>query len=150
MTDDLDRLAAEMFRTFARFEYALKAAGFHRGEGAAEPNWRSFAETIPGVFENPGDANLAAAVDYILTHPPKKQVVAGGVLAWSDEAPNSDLHSDRVLIYVRRVRNNLFHGGKFNGRWFEPERSEQLLRHCLTIMGASLEASEPVRIAFDS
>ncbi len=27
MTKALDRLAGEMFRTFARFEYALKAAG---------------------------------------------------------------------------------------------------------------------------
>jgi hypothetical protein len=28
---DLDDLATELFRTFARFEYSLKAAGFHDG-----------------------------------------------------------------------------------------------------------------------
>jgi hypothetical protein len=26
--------------------------------------------------------------------------------------------SDLILNSVHRVRNNLFHGGKFNGRWF--------------------------------
>ena len=32
----------KLFEAFARFEYALKAAGFHDGEGAAEVNWREF------------------------------------------------------------------------------------------------------------
>jgi hypothetical protein len=73
MTKALDRLAGEMFRTFARFEYALKAAGFHDRD--AKPNWRSFAESIPGVFDNPQDANLSEAVRYILDHPPKKQII---------------------------------------------------------------------------
>lgn len=148
MPDPLDHLATEMFRTFARFEYALKAAGFHNGDGAAEPNWRSFAQSIPDLFDNPGDPDLAAAVRYILDHPPKKQMIAGGVLAWSDAAPHTDLQSDRVLLYVRRVRNNLFHGGKFNGRWFAPERSELLLRHALTILRACINASEDVNQAF--
>lgn len=150
MSEDLDRLAADLFRTFARFEYALKAAGFHNGDGAAQPNWRSFAEPVPGLFDNPVDTELVEAVDYILTHPPKKQVVTGGALDWSSDAPQTDLQSDRVLIYVRRVRNNLFHGGKFNGRWFEPQRSESLLRHSLTILQACLDASEEVRQAFNS
>lgn len=150
MLEQLDQLAAEMFRTFARFEYALKAAGYHKGNGAAEPNWRSFAESIPGAFDGPADTPLGEAVRYILEHPPKKQVVAGGNLDWSEEAPQTDLQSDRVLIYVRRVRNNLFHGGKFNGRWFEPQRSEILLRHSLTILRACLDASDDVRQAFNS
>lgn len=87
---------------------------------------------------------------YILDHPPKKQIIADGVLTWSVSAPDTDLRSDRVLIYVRRVRNNLFHGGKFNGRWFEPERSELLLRHSLTILRTCLDASADVRQACHS
>ena len=43
---NLNCLAGELFTMFARFEYALKAAGFHKGDGAAEPNWRSFAESV--------------------------------------------------------------------------------------------------------
>jgi hypothetical protein len=150
MDDKLNRLAGEMLTTFARFEYALKAAGFHKGEGTAEPNWRSFAESIPDLFDEPDDGALREAVRYILDHPPKKQIIADGNLAWNDSAAVTDLQSDRVLIYVRRVRNNLFHGGKFNGRWFAPQRSELLLRHSLAILRACLDASDPVRQAFDS
>jgi hypothetical protein len=150
MPQQLDRLATEMFRTFARFEYALKAAGFHNGDGAAEANWRSFAESVPAVFTNPRDPALNEAVRYILSHPPKKQVITSGTLTWSEAAPNTDLESDLVLIYLRRVRNNLFHGGKFNGRWFEPQRSALLLRYSLTILQACLDASDDVKQAFHS
>src|SRR3546814_18633912 len=64
---------------------------------------------------------------------------------WSSDVCSSDLRSDFVLTYVRRVRNNLFHGGKFNGRWFEPQRSEQLLKHSLTILRACLAARSEER-----
>jgi len=40
MTDDeLTELAKELFRIFARFEYALKEAGFLTGEGDVSPHW---------------------------------------------------------------------------------------------------------------
>jgi hypothetical protein len=150
MSKALDRVAHELFRTFARFEYALKATGFHNGDGTAEPNWRLFAESIPDALNNPQAAELKEAIQYILNHPPKKQIITDGILAWSEAPPDTDLRSDLVLIYVRRVRNNLLHGGKFNGRWFEPERSELLLRHSLTILRACLAASDNVREAFHS
>jgi hypothetical protein len=41
-----------------------------------------------------------------------------------------------ILLWVRRVRNNLFHGGKFNGHWFQPERSEQLITASLVVIHA--------------
>ena len=83
-----------------------------------------------------------------MEHPPKKQVVVNALIDWDEAAPQTNLRSDLVLIYVRRVRNNLFHGGKFNGRWFEPQRREVLLRHSLTILRACLAASEDVGRAF--
>ncbi|RWJ32112.1 MAG: hypothetical protein E5X40_05115 [Mesorhizobium sp.] len=105
---------------------------------------------MPALFNSPGEPDLKAAVDFILDHPPKKQIIANGVLTWSNSAPDTDLLSDRVLIYVRRVRNNLFHGGKFNGHWFEPERSELLLRHSLVILRACIDASNDLGAAFHS
>jgi len=61
--------------------------------------------------------------------------------------PHSISHTDLVLAYVRRVRNNLFHGGKFNGHWFEPQRSGELLTHSLCILRGAIdlhaEVSEP-------
>ncbi len=148
MESDLEQLATNMFRTFARFEYSLKAAGFHRGNGAAEPDWRAFAVSVSGLFDDPRTAEFSTAVGYILAHPPKKQIIADGVLSWGDAAPNTNLQSDLVLQYIRRVRNNLFHGGKFNGQWFQPERSECLLKHSLVILTACLEASPEVGEAY--
>jgi len=148
METELNRLAAELFRTFARFEYALKAAGFHKGDGAAEANWREFAVSTASLFDNPQDEAFREAIAYILEHPPNKQMVEEGLLTWDASVPQTDLQSDRVLIYVRRVRNNLFHGGKFNGHWFAPQRSADLLRHSLTILNACLVASEPVNEAY--
>lgn len=150
MEQTLDELAITLFRTFARFEYSLKASGFHYGDGNAEPNWRSFAESISEIFEELADEEVGAAVDYMLKYPPKKQVIEDGFLTWDDSQPDTNLKADLVLLYVRRVRNNLLHGGKFNDRWFEPERSEHLLRHSLTILGACLDASPNVREAHDN
>lgn len=146
MEESLNELAVEMFRTFSRFEYALKATGFHNGK--AEPNWRAFSASINAHLENPNNDALAEAIEYIIEQSPKKQIIENGNLSWSTARPDTNLQADLILLYVRRVRNNLFHGGKFNGRWFAPERSEQLLRHSLTILLSCLEASHEVNEAY--
>jgi hypothetical protein len=109
MNKELDDLAVQMFRTFSRFEYALKAVGFHTDN--AEPNWTAFACSLPNLFSAVDDPSLRDAVKYMLSHPPKKQVVSNGKLDWSNQSPDSRCHTDLILLYVRRVRNNLFHGG---------------------------------------
>lgn len=48
----LNRLRSDMFETFACFEYALKAAGFHNGNGPAEPNWFAFAKSPSAMLRN--------------------------------------------------------------------------------------------------
>lgn len=61
MEEDLYRLASEFFTTFARFEYALKTTGFHNGNGDADANWRSFAESVAGAFDQPANQELIEA-----------------------------------------------------------------------------------------
>lgn len=149
MTDDeLTELAKELFRIFARFEYALKEAGFHTGEGDASPHWRNFALSIDESLEEQATLELAAAIGYILEQPPHKQVVRNGILDWELAPPQTDSRANLVLLYVRRVRNNLFHGGKFNGHWFDPDRSEILMKSSLVILNAALALSAPVRHAY--
>jgi hypothetical protein len=149
MTDpELNELSQEVFRTFARCEYALKAAGFHCGDGDANVNWRNFAVSIEHAFANPHDPVFANAITYILAQPPKKQVVKNGQFQWEAAIPPTNSRADLVLLYVRRVRNNLFHGGKFNGHWFEPQRSGDLLRHSLVILKAAVQASALVNAAY--
>ena len=144
---ELEQFAIQLFQKFARIEYALKAAGFHNGDGPAMPNWNKFASSVPGVFEN--DPAIAAAVKYMIEKPPKKQMIRDDLLEWEDQAPNAN-KTDEILLCVRRVRNNLFHGGKFNGHWFEPERSKELLMYSLSILDACLRASPALKEAFDN
>ncbi len=144
----LDGLAGKLFHVFSRMEYALKASGFNNGDGEAKANWRDFALAIEAVIANPPSPALQEAITFVRNAPPKKQVIVGGVIQWEISEPQTDSAADKLLIYVRRVRNNLFHGGKFNGHWFEPERSEQLLRHSLTILTACVESLPSVRDAY--
>jgi hypothetical protein len=47
---------------------------------------------MPGfsdLLENPSDAGLSEATGYILSHPPKKQIIRNGVLEWSDVVPST-------------------------------------------------------------
>jgi hypothetical protein len=145
----LDDLAAEMFHVFSRTEYALKAAGYNNGDGPAKANWRRFALTVEGLIANPASLQLKEAIDFIFNAPPKKQMIVDGNIQWAVIEPNTNSRADKLLQYVCRVRNNLFHGGKFKGHSFEPERSEPLLRHSLVILSACVEAVPEVREAYD-
>ena len=149
-SEEPDELAYIFFKRFARFEYALKAAGFNNGEGEAKPNWDAFAKSIRPNFEHVQAQLLKDATTYILTNPPKKQIVENGKLGWDRSLCRSPYDADKLLVYVRRVRNNLFHGGKFNGHWFEPERSAELMKYSLIVLEACLDASEAVNEAFNS
>lgn len=128
--DQYFELASEVFIEFARFEYCLKMSGFLRSlDGNAEPDWDTFSncDEIKKLFKEikNGSATACNKMHYILTEPPKKQIVKGGILEW-EQAPEIS-NSQEYFAAVRRVRNNLFHGGKFNGVFFEPERSANLL-----------------------
>lgn len=46
----------------------------------------------------------------------------------------------RLLLYVRTVRNNLFHGGKYeSGPVSDPSRDEELIRSCLLVIDVLLD-----------
>lgn len=142
----IDRQSAiEMFVVFARFEYALKSAGYLcRGKRAAA-DWRTFADDLPGCFPFDEQGNLAQATQYLLDNPPRNQVVETvdslRVLAWA--APQLEGNKMRKLLdVVNGVRNNLFHGGKFPpGSAREPGRDSRLIQSCLTILYACLSLS---------
>ena len=89
---------------------------------------------VEPLIQEPSSIELAEAIEFLFKSPPKKQIISDGKIEWSDANPNQPLKADNLLIYVRRVRNNLFHGGKFNGHWFAPNRSELLIRHSLVII----------------
>ncbi|RSE62670.1 hypothetical protein EGT81_09445 [Alcaligenes faecalis] len=147
--ENLDKLAFELFQVFSRTEYALKASGFNHGDGNAKANWREFALAIEALIVHPTSLALEQAIACFHEAPPKKQIIVDGAIQWEVREPQTDSEADKLLTYVRRVRNNLFHGGKFNGHWFAPERSAPLLRHSITILIAAVRFVPSVRDAYD-
>jgi hypothetical protein len=134
-------LTVEFIGVFARFEYALKRAGYVEGDdkrvGAA---WDRFARDLtalgPDIL-----APIVGCCPYLLNHPPKKQVLEDGQLAWEVRGPAGGPAIEEILLSVRTVRNNVFHGGKFpEGAVAEPLRDEHLIRDCLAVLHSLLSS----------
>ncbi len=137
MPKTLDETAFHLFRLFAQYEYALKAMGYAKASrtGTAEPDWDRFAKEIGVKLLAASEPSVVAARDYLLREPPRRQVLVNGEIAWADVS-NSDHSAHALFGHIRRVRNNLYHGGKFNGRWFAPDRSRPLMDTCIILLDA--------------
>ena len=147
----LNRLADDFFQLFSRFEYSLKESGYLvPNVKDAIPDWIRFAEDIHELFEQNDKSEIINAKRFILEEPPKKQINRDGLIDWDSTPPDSSNQTDLLLKYIRRIRNNLFHGGKFNGRWFKPDRSGELINAAIIILKGCLEISEDVRKAYHS
>lgn len=135
MSTNLDQLAFRFFRLFARFEATLKERGFYRVEnGRIVVDWDRFATEVVGKQFLAELGDKAEAAIYVLSEPPKRQGPnTEGKIVWIDVSAD-DKSAQALVGHIRRMRNNLYHGGKFNGTWFDPERSELLLAHGLTIL----------------
>ena len=100
----MNDLVNEMFYTFARFEYALKATGFIKNTDDAKPDWTKFANSISPLFDNHDDPDVKSAVEFIFADPPNKQVVRDGRLEWRNADSGTVNCCDSLLIFVRRIR----------------------------------------------
>jgi len=79
---NVDRqLASEFLATFARYEFALKTAGFADGDkNKVDAAWDRYARTIDTAFAQQNSAELAVASKYLIEQPPKKQVLVNGTV----------------------------------------------------------------------
>jgi hypothetical protein len=140
-------LACEFFAVFARFEFALKEAGYvyvNRFKRAA-PDWDRFASEAGAKLQVPAGSELDAAVAYLTDAPPQVQTSAQG---WSEVPLRGDVSVARALDAVQRVRNNLFHGGKHTPH-SAPGRDEKLVRLALVILSACLAQDGNLRYVFE-
>ncbi len=141
-------LAVSFFFAFSRFEFALKQVGCLRFEtpgSDALPDWPKFGKRIEAQYDPKRNPNLSEAVNYLLRRAPKKQVVhPGPTLGWKD-TPVGREDIGWVLTLVARVRNNLFHGGKYTGSPNELAHDTRLLQNSLIILDACLDWDDEVR-----
>lgn len=144
-------LALEFFLVFSRVEFALKAAGYaYQSRDGAKPAWDRFARELKDTFNPDINAELETAYAYYIGLPPQKQVFKDGVLGWENSIPTNHSPIETLMIYIRRVRNNLFHGGKFNPQNYdETERNEYLLKFALCILKETLNLNHRVQRAYD-
>ena len=133
----IDRaLVFEFVATFAKTEYALKRAGYVVPNAQrADVAWDRFAAAKDEVFVVPADTPVGEAIGYLLREPPRKQVAPAGHLRWQASDRNNEPLLRWLTVLVRRVRNNLLHGGKFaTGPEPDSSRSTKLLSASLVIM----------------
>ncbi|MGC0153260.1 hypothetical protein ACPRNU_12430 [Chromobacterium vaccinii] len=133
--DQIDRLAFRFFKLFARFEYALKAAGYVKARhGCAEADWGAF-QGVTNVTLIDLRCQRGESVTYLLENPPKHQRCGENrTLFWEAAGGGEDM--DSLLNHIKRVRNNLFHGGKHagGGEWDDSPRTCLLLEHAFNVL----------------
>lgn len=152
-------LVLRFFVTFARFEFALKNSGFFKPRRApadefpdAQSDWEAFASSIRDTFAPGHNQPLSEACDYLLRlNGPWREVVAGDKVMWDTTPPPENLPEvNRVLLCVRRVRNNLFHGAKFTTIPVgDAARNALLLERSLVVLEECLRLSPQVRTQYE-
>lgn len=148
------KLAWQFFVFFSRMEYALKRSGrflLKARNNEAKPAWDDFGSSHDAAFKATVSPEVTEAVDYFRTNPPRKQIVNGDTLSWAE----SEKYNERdplltwLLVMIRRVRNNLFHGGKFPLIPIaEPSRDQELILHAIAILHAALSLDNDVQRIF--
>lgn len=143
-------LIQKFFFTFSRFECALKnTPGYLTGNNDAKPNWDVFANNISEEFDVTINNDVQQAVEYIIGEPPRKQINNNGMLVWEESIVDDNATiTNKLCIYIRRVRNNLMHGGKYNGNYSPESRNYQLIKHSIVLLDYFLELSDEVKVNF--
>jgi len=154
-------LLLNFFLTFSCFEFALKNSGLYKPPRPnddpntgyrAKPDWDRFALSLRRKFQIGSPPQLAEACEYLLLNPPWREVVANGALVWDAAAESNALTDvEKLVCYIRRVRNNLFHGGKFStSHTPDRRRNAELMEYSLVILHEFLRLSNAVKTEYDA
>ncbi len=146
-------LAVEFLAVFSRMEYALKVTTYAVGnDSKVDANWDKFANTVNDAFTAIADADVVAAREFLLANPPRKQVLNNGKVDFKDQViDEAQRPTQQVLLMVRTIRNNLFHGGKYlpNGEQ-EPGRNKVLVTHAMRVLLACSALDNDVQFSFEN
>ncbi|WP_125997908.1 hypothetical protein [Sphingobium yanoikuyae] len=142
-------LVYEFVAAFMRFEYAMKATDYCRqgNYNNAEPNWNDL-KTKLGPLILDSNPKTKAAVRYLNRWPPKVQKYESGQAIFREVPLVGETNGGRAIEAAKRVRNNLFHGGKHTAH-SKPKRDENLIRCAIKILDACLENDAVLKTEFD-
>lgn len=146
-------LAIQFFLFFSRFEYALKCLRRIKSGNTNFPtaDWDGYARSRESVWlKAKENADFREALAFMDAAPPKKQFFSKGELHWSPNPRAGEPASlGKALFYVRTVRNNLFHGSKFDSaNGTEASRDRELLKRCITILSVCLHGDKKLQEKF--
>jgi hypothetical protein len=75
---------------------------------------------------------------YLLAYPPQVQFLRDGTAIFEPEPLRGATDGAKVFEALRRVRNDLFHGGKHTEH-STAERDRALLQHAITVLDAAAD-----------
>lgn len=135
------------FAVFSRFECALKRSGYlKKNTKFAEADWAKFSEELGKLFLD--EVRSSDDASTLITKPPKKQIKLDGQLGWKDAKPIENVR--QLFDAVCRVRNNLFHGGKYPHSFVDDtSRDQNLLLGAMKVLERALEQCPNVKMYFD-
>lgn len=138
----------KFFILFSKFECALKRTGFlqslDEGQNAQASIDNFLNTTLPADFYE--HCLNDTTIKPLLNHQPKKQIVKGGQLSWKEEHIQID-DNIKLRAVLCRLRNNLFHGGKYpNAFQDEVARDHKLLDAGIALINSMVKQSSSGKI----
>ncbi len=138
--NDLRLKCFDFFYWFSRFEFALKENGYAKKGpyDAALPDWEKFRDTCSENYIASREAsNLLAAA-------PKRQVLVGNTCKWEKtDLSREKTDLGKVILVLKTIRNNLFHGGKSSQEdWDDPDRNLFLLENGKAVLDSLANLGE--------
>lgn len=138
--DEVSEDGIRLFKVMMRLEFALKEgiyATAGRGD-VVEIDWDRFANQGLGsdFFER---VRGAQELEVMLSKPPQRQIKKeNGGLDWQEVSPVANVQE--MVGAMRRVRNNLFHGGKSGDP--DSDRNESLYIGALYLIDEILKSDD--------
>lgn len=144
-------LVAEFFGVFARFEYAMKASQYFKADrwGNAAPDWLVLKANLGPALTESMLAEPNDLIAYLLREPPLVQKYSDHGPVFREVELDGQDDGARALEAAKRVRNNLFHGGKHTPH-SPPERDTKLIKAALLVLDRCLEADANLASEFEA
>ncbi|WP_439668267.1 hypothetical protein [Cupriavidus necator] len=148
-------VGAATFLVFQRLERAMKESKLLvvGGEDGLNAHWDGLHKYLPDDFLE--DVRARGLAPAMLADPPRKQIQRDNVPEWKEMGQIRDAAD--LILAVRRVRNNLVHGGKYMPKSAREEpagkveqRDRALLLETLTVLDFALDRWPELGAAFDS